>query len=774
MSSFEHEPAGRLSWRVLLIAFAGYSALALLMTWPLVVHLTSAVPHDAGDPLLSATILWWNAHVLPLTRRWLDGFFFYPAGGALALSDHRLGLSPIASPLLWMGLGPVTAHNITLLATYPLCAIAAHGLAFALTRRHDAAAVCALAFGFNPFRVEHIPHLELLAAFGMPAALWALHLFDQTRRPKWLAAFTAALIVQGLCTSYYLLFFMVFVALWVLWFVRWRDWRMVAAIGAGCVACAIVLSPIAVEYWRVHQEFGLSRGFGEVLLYSADAISIFAASPLLALWGWTAPLGGLETRVFPGLTIMILAALGLGAALKRRPSGNAGRTLQVRWSASMLLLGAACAFGIVALVTAVHGPWLLRIGPIAMSGKDVFKTLTLAAVATAGSVALSARARDVFRLRSPFAFYLLAALVLFLCAMGPQPRFLGHQILYEPPYAWLMRLPLFDNGVRAPARFAMPAALALSVAAALAFSRLTIKGSRATAVTLAVSVAGILADTWVPVMPLAPIPDSWNPARAQGFAAVLELPLDGAGEDVAAMYRATRHHLPTINGYSGYSPPHYDALRTALENRDDTALDAMASTGPLLVVADKEKNGDWAGFVRGHRGATPLGEDGRWSFFSLPRYVESQTLCDTGHLPIGAASDNRGAIAVATITDGNKLTWWTPGHPQQAGDRLVLDLGRPRAVRRRHLARGFPAVLSARALRRDLARRHRMDDGLLWKDRRAGRSRRPGVAAAPAARDPAAIVARSVHQAAGRATTENIQHEIEPWIVTDVVVREKR
>src|SRR5439155_17226713 len=69
MSSFGDEPAGRLSWRVLLIAFAGYSVLALLMTWPLVLHLTSALPSDAGDPLLSATILWWNAHVLPLTRR---------------------------------------------------------------------------------------------------------------------------------------------------------------------------------------------------------------------------------------------------------------------------------------------------------------------------------------------------------------------------------------------------------------------------------------------------------------------------------------------------------------------------------------------------------------------------------------------------------------------------------------------------------------------------------------------------------------------------------
>src|SRR5689334_3403128 len=101
--------------RAVLIAVVGYSALTLIFTWPLVLHLASALPHDAEDPLLSATILWWNAHVWPLTRRWMDGFFFWPAGGALALSDHRLGLMPIASPLLWLGLGPVAVYNITFL-----------------------------------------------------------------------------------------------------------------------------------------------------------------------------------------------------------------------------------------------------------------------------------------------------------------------------------------------------------------------------------------------------------------------------------------------------------------------------------------------------------------------------------------------------------------------------------------------------------------------------------------------------------------------------------
>ena len=39
-----------------------YTTLACVMTYPLVWHLSSAVPHDLGDPLLSTTLLWWNAH----------------------------------------------------------------------------------------------------------------------------------------------------------------------------------------------------------------------------------------------------------------------------------------------------------------------------------------------------------------------------------------------------------------------------------------------------------------------------------------------------------------------------------------------------------------------------------------------------------------------------------------------------------------------------------------------------------------------------------------
>ena len=76
---------------VFFYAFAFYTTLACVFTYPLIWRLSSAVPHDLGDPLMSTTILWWNAHALPFTERWWNGFAFWPAPGMLAFSDHRLG-----------------------------------------------------------------------------------------------------------------------------------------------------------------------------------------------------------------------------------------------------------------------------------------------------------------------------------------------------------------------------------------------------------------------------------------------------------------------------------------------------------------------------------------------------------------------------------------------------------------------------------------------------------------------------------------------------------
>ena len=105
-----------------------------------------------------------------------------------------------------------------MLLSFPLSAIAAHALAFAVTRRHDAGIVAALVSGFSPYRTSHLPHLQMLWTFGIPLALAAVHRFAGTRRRVWLALFAAAWLLLALSNGYCLLFFPVLLVCWIVWF----------------------------------------------------------------------------------------------------------------------------------------------------------------------------------------------------------------------------------------------------------------------------------------------------------------------------------------------------------------------------------------------------------------------------------------------------------------------------------------------------------------------------------------------------------------------------
>src|SRR6516225_9109533 len=329
--------------RVMFAAFAGYSVLTFALTYPITWHLGTGVPHDLGDPLLSTVILWWNAHHLPLTAAWWNGSFFWPSPGTLAFSDHRIGASLLASPLQWAGFSPLTAYNVTLLVTFPLCATSAHWLAYTLTGRHDASVVAGLAYGFSPYRIAHIEHLELLAAFGMPAALAALHQHLKDGRTKWIIVFGGALLLQALSCSYYFLFFLVMLALWMAWFLRWPWGRTPYQIAAAVATVVAVMSPIALRYLAIHKHYGLARGFGDIITLSADVTSIVTASPLSLVWGWTSTLNGPERQVFPGLTIVVVTAIAVMTGVRSEKA----RLRENR--VSLVLVGLGSVFALIAL-----------------------------------------------------------------------------------------------------------------------------------------------------------------------------------------------------------------------------------------------------------------------------------------------------------------------------------------------------------------------------------------------------------------------------------------
>src|SRR5712691_2499358 len=374
---------------------------------------------------------------------------FWPMSGALALSEHLLGVSLVASPLQWLGAEPVTAYNIVFLLSFPLCALAAHALAFTLTARHDAAAVAGLAFGFNPYRTSHVPHLQMLWTFWMPLALLALHRYARDGRLSWLALFVAMWVGQALSNGYFMLFFPVLLALWLGWFLASRgDLPQLGRVAAAWAIGSLLLLPIVIPYQRLHERLALQRGLGEIRGFSADASAFAAASPFVLVSRLLPRASAPEQELYPGLMVVGLIVVAVTASFWR------SRKEPVSYRPVKVLFGAmACGLVAVAFAAPLVGPWQLRVGGIAIvKVATVFKPLTAAIWCAVFAVAIGGRLARAWNARSALAFYVCAAAVMYVLSFGPEPSFLGAQFWYKPPYAWLMQLPAFST-VRAPARF---------------------------------------------------------------------------------------------------------------------------------------------------------------------------------------------------------------------------------------------------------------------------------------------------------------------------------
>lgn len=679
----------------LALAFLAYTAIAVLWLWPLVRHISTALPHDLGDPVLSTYILWWNAHHLPFSASWWDGRAFYPVKGTLAFSDHRAGLALIASPIQWMSGGPVLAHNLVLLLSFPLCAIGAHALAVAVTGSDVAGLIAGLAFGFSPYRAAHIEHLELLCPWGVPLALAALHTYLDDRRTRWLAFAAAALVLQGLSSSYYFVFAAPLLALWILWFARPGrpvfDRSSLLRAPALAVVIAVtasfaVMLPIFIDYRRVLSQLNLVRTMREITIFSADITGVVDGSALLAVWHSMPDLSRPEGHLFPGATVLgliLASSVGLGSP----PAPSAKPVRHVMYWLHRALLVLTVVFTSFA-VSALLRPWTVRMAGVTVSVTNGSKPATLALLFLLIWALTTRRFLDAFHRRSVFAFYLTAAIAMWLLALGPAPAFLGHVVLYRGPYAYLMRLPGFAS-LRAPGRFAMLMMLALAVAAAAGFERLTRAVSRNVRLAFAgLLMMAILADGWMRGLAILPPPGDWRwPEQIASAAALLELPMGTNDRDIAAVYRSIRHGKPVINGYSGFEPAHYQALRLGLERRDASVFTALAEHGPVVIGVDLGSEegralDTWLDGLTAPALPSPAvfrltADPDDWrshAFYYLPRGNGHRARPHGTRLAVVRGTANVGTFDLDRVNTSDPMNRWLSPEHQQGNEQVTFEL----------------------------------------------------------------------------------------------------
>ena len=660
------------------VAGIAYTGLAVILTWPVAASLASAFPHDAFDPALNAWILWWNAHALPLTARWWNAPNFWPISGALAFSEHLLGISVVSTPLLRLGVDPVTTYNVMLLISYPLTALAAHGLAFAIVRRHGPASLAGLIMGFSPYRVAQIPHLQMLWAFGMPLVLLAAHRYIEHGARVWLLVLGAAWLMLALSNSYYLLFFAVLFGGWILWFAAGAP-RRAMAIGATWIVFSLPLIPILWSYAAIHRAHGLARRFDEIESFGADLTALFTTTPEMILWRPLSVAGRGEGQLFPGAVALALvvggALLGMFGDRSRRPLKRPCIDVIHR-----VLVGLALVGTIIALSPLTIGPW-----QIALAGRSILsvsspeKPLTLVAVLAVAAFLTSAAFADLWRRRSVAAFYTLAAIAMLAFSWGPHPRLSGAPFLFRGPYAALLRLPGFSE-VRVPARFGMLVVLCVAVAAALAFARLTngLDARRRRLIAIVCGIA-IIAESWPAITVSAPAKTIPALQESQLIGPVIELPLGESWLDAPAQFRGIAHGRPVVNGYSGYAPPHYRLLSIALRLDDGEVLDGLTSATPLVAVLNRREEVErWRRLVEGRRGEL-LSKDADFEIYQLPR--DPRPAVRGGDpLPIRTIEASADADGVSRMLDGNVDTIWNSLRVQAGGEFIVVDLGANRDV----------------------------------------------------------------------------------------------
>jgi hypothetical protein len=167
-------PSPRLPGLELALVAAAGVLLALLTTWPLVLHMPSRIAPDLGDPVRTAWEVAWVGHaMLNSPLHLFDANAFYPHPLSLAFSDSLLGYGPAA----FFGSGTVAAlvrYNLLFLFAWSLCFAGAYLLARELGLGRLGGAAAGIAFAYAPYRVTEAGHLHVISSGGLPLALFLL------------------------------------------------------------------------------------------------------------------------------------------------------------------------------------------------------------------------------------------------------------------------------------------------------------------------------------------------------------------------------------------------------------------------------------------------------------------------------------------------------------------------------------------------------------------------------------------------------------------------
>ena len=114
-----------------------------------------------------------------MTRAWWNAPYLLAADATRSRSPSIVaGLSPITTPIQWLGGSPLLAYNLVLIASTWWSGLATHALVRRLDRLRCRRPIArGMAFAFAPYRTSQLAHLQLYACWWLPLAFLSLHAY---------------------------------------------------------------------------------------------------------------------------------------------------------------------------------------------------------------------------------------------------------------------------------------------------------------------------------------------------------------------------------------------------------------------------------------------------------------------------------------------------------------------------------------------------------------------------------------------------------------------
>ena len=512
--------------------FAAFLVLTVALTWPLALHLDTAVP-DRGDPLLNAWIIEWVCHALTHSPFHLyDAPIYYPGKYPLAYSENMAGIALLVLPFHLAGLSALTTYNLALLLGFAFSAYGAFVLARLVTGNTAGSFLAGVFFAFASFKLAHIQHVQIIWSGWLPLMLAALLYYRRAPGNKRAALVGAAFLMNGL-TNIYWLMFGGFALVVTIVFLRLFSKRLFVSLSIAC----LLLLPFLIPYAIVAKEYGAGRTTGESRGGSASPVDWLVPSSRNAVYGPLADpaLHRDERELFPGIVVLFLAVFGLveRRALARREPRRAEARRSTRTTA--LEIAIACGF-ILTYLTTVQDR--ITLGRFSFSGPDVPAMLTV--------ILLIVRFRPRWE-RSDENVAVLWVVLGFVASLGWNASV----------HPFLFRLFTPFRATRTPARWAVIAYVGLVVLAAIGYAAVK---TRWKPLLLALAIIEVIPSIkWDHIDPrVAPV-YTWLAKERPGV--VLELPIIAHGVPYEYILANSVHRQPIINGASGWETPLHKVLR---------------------------------------------------------------------------------------------------------------------------------------------------------------------------------------------------------------------